>query len=100
MILRERVPVFMQGRIFSLQGMIISSLSTLGCFIGAILTDYVFEPFMQSTGTLQKILSKIVGNGKGAGMGLMFVMAGAIGIIIIIFFRNNRSIRALELLNK
>ena len=99
-ILRERVPVFMQGRIFSLQGMITSSLSPLGCFIGAVLADYVFEPFMQNTGTLQEILSKIVGNGKGAGMGLMFVMAGVLGIIIIIFFRNSHDIRALEITDK
>lgn len=99
-ILRERVPVFMQGRIFSLQGMITSSLSPLGCFIGAVLADYVFEPFMQNTGILQEILSKIVGNGKGAGMGLMFVMAGAIGLIIIIFFRNNHNIKALEVMDK
>lgn len=99
-ILRERVPVFMQGRIFSLQGMITSSLSPLGCFIGAVLADYVFEPFMQNTSTLQKILSKIVGNGKGAGMGLMFVMAGGIGMIIILFFRNNHNIRDLESMDK
>lgn len=99
-ILRERVPVFMQARIFSLQGMITSSLSPLGCFIGAVLADYVFEPFMQNTGTPQKILSKIVGNGKGAGMGLMFVMAGGIGMIIILFFRNNHNIRDLELMDK
>lgn len=95
-ILREKVPVFMQGRIFSLQGMITSSLSPLGCFIGAVLADYVFEPFMQSTGVLQSVLSKIVGNGKGAGMGLMFVLAGIIGIIIIIFFRNSHNIKELE----
>ncbi len=99
-ILRERVPVFMQGRVFSLQGMITSSLSPLGCFIGAVLADYVFEPFMQNTGTLQEILNKIVGNGKGAGMGLMFVIAGAMGIIIIIFFRNNHNIKTLEVMNK
>lgn len=99
-ILRERVPVFMQGRVFSLQGMITSSLSPLGCFIGAILADYVFEPFMQNTGTLQEIFSKIVGNGKGAGMGLMFVMAGVLGIIIIIFFRNSHDIRTLEITDK
>ena len=96
MILRERVPVSMQGRIFSLQGMITSSLSPLGCLLGAVLADYVFEPFMQNNGNLQEVLGKIVGYGKGAGMGLMFVMAGAIGIIITVFLSNSHNIKVLE----
>lgn len=94
-ILRERVPISMQGRIFSLQGMITSSLSPLGCLLGAVLADYIFEPFMQKSGTLQDILGKVVGNGSGAGMGLMFVLAGAAGIIITIFLSNSNSIRTL-----
>lgn len=95
-ILRERVPISMQGRIFSLQGMITSSLSPLGCLPGAVLADCMFEPFMQKSGTLQDILGKIVGNGSGAGMGLMFVLAGTAGIIITIFLCNSGSIRTLE----
>lgn len=95
-ILRERVPVSMQGRIFSLQGMITSSLAPLGCLLGAVLADYVFEPFMQQAGALQGILSRIVGSGKGAGMGLMFVTAGAVGVIITLCLSNNRNIKALE----
>ena len=34
-LLRERVPVSLQGRIFSLQGMITSGLTPLGCLAGA-----------------------------------------------------------------
>lgn len=95
-ILRERVPISMQGRIFSLQGIITSSLAPIGYLLGAILADYVFEPFMQSTGKLQNILSKLVGSGKGAGMGLMFVIAGMFGIIISILLSNNHHIKSLE----
>lgn len=99
-ILREKVPVSMQARIFSLQGMITSSLTPLGCLLGAVLADYVFEPFMQNTGAVQKIVGGIVGTGKGAGMGLMFVAAGAIGIIIVIILGNNNYIKRLEKINK
>lgn len=95
-ILRERVPISMQGRIFSLQGIITSSLAPIGYLLGAILADYVFEPFMQSTGKLQNILSKLVGSGIGAGMGLMFVIAGMFGIIISILLSNNHHIKSLE----
>lgn len=95
-ILRESVPVSMQGRIFSLQGIITSSLAPVGYLLGAILADYIFEPFMQGTGKLQSILSKLVGSGKGAGMGLMFVIAGMFGIIISILLSNNHHIKCLE----
>lgn len=95
-IIRESVPVYMQGRVFSLQGIITQSLAPVGCIIGAALADHAFEPFMQKDGALQKIFGKIVGHGKGAGMGLMFVIAGAVGIIITVFLRNNRNIKALE----
>lgn len=88
-ILRERVPLSMQGRIFSLQGIITSSLTPLGYIIGSILADYMFEPFMQGKGKVQNILSGLVGSGKGAGMGLMFVIAGMLGIIISILLYNN-----------
>ena len=94
-ILRENVPVFMQGRIFSLQGMITQSLTPIGCLMGAVFADYIFEPFMETSSALQEICSKIVGLGKGAGMGLMFVMAGLIGIIIIICLMRNANIKTL-----
>lgn len=95
-ILRERVPLSMQGRIFSLQGIITSSLTPLGYIIGSILADYMFEPFMQGKGKVQNILSGLVGSGKGAGMGLMFVIAGMLGIIISIVLSNNHHIKNLE----
>ena len=86
----------MQGRIFSLQGIITSSLTPLGYIIGSILADYMFEPFMQGKGKVQNILSGLVGSGKGAGMGLMFVIAGMLGIIISILLYNNYHIKSLE----
>jgi MFS family permease len=95
-ILRENVPVSMQGRIFSLQGMITQSLTPMGCLIGAVLADYVFEPFMKKSGVIQNVCSIIVGTGKGAGMGLMFVIAGLIGIVIIACLMNDKNIRVLK----
>lgn len=47
-------------------------------------------------GSLQSLLGRITGTGKGAGMGLIFVMVGMIGIILIILLGNNHNIRDLE----
>lgn len=95
-ILREKVPIQMQGRMFSMQGMITQILAPIGYMLGAILADYVFEPFMKQQGTLQNVFSKIVGDGAGSGIGLIFVLAGLTGIIITLCLYNNQKIRTLE----
>ena len=95
-LLRERVPVSMQGRIFSLQGMITSGLTPLGCLAGAALADYIFEPYMRDAEAVPEILVRLVGYGDGAGMGLIFLLAGAAGIVVCILVSRNPGIRGLE----
>ena len=51
----------------------------LGYFLGGVLADYFFEPFMQTSSFLQQLLSIIVGMGKGSGIAVMFLITGIIG---------------------
>lgn len=95
-LLRERVPIDMQGRIFSLRGMITGMLQPIGYLSGALLADYVMEPFMQKEGAVQSFFSIFVGTGKGAGTGLIFVLAGLCGIVIALCFIRNKTIGALD----
>lgn len=82
-ILREKVDVTMQGRIFSLQGMMTGILTPLGYVTGALLADKVFEPFMRGSGRKIKFLVWLVGEGEGAGMGLIFLAAGLLGMVVL-----------------
>lgn len=95
-ILRERVPLAMQGRLFSLQGMITQILAPVGYLLGAVLADYVFEPFMTRDGALQDFCAGIVGTGDGAGMGLLFVLAGFTGLMVSLVLCRNPRIRGLD----
>lgn len=95
-ILREKVSTSMQGRIFSLQGMITGMLSPVGYLAGALLADYVCEPFMQKSGTVQQFLSVFLGSGKGAGIGLIFTAAGLTGIIVLVILCHNKQIKELD----
>lgn len=95
-ILREKVSASMQGRIFSLQGMITGMLSPVGYLTGALLADYVCEPLMQKSGIVQQFLSVFLGSGKGAGIGLIFVAAGLTGMIVLVFLCHNREIKQLD----
>ncbi|MDO5424881.1 MAG: MFS transporter [Eubacteriales bacterium] len=94
-LLREKVSVAMQGRIFSLQGMITGMLSPLGYLAGAFLADRIFEPFMQRNGKIQAFFSRLVGTGNGSGMGLLFVAAGISGILLLSILSRNPKIKEL-----
>lgn len=95
-ILREAVPVEMQGRVFSVKGMISQVLMPVGYFLGALLADNVFEPFMEGNGATQDFFKKIVGSGSGSGMALMFVITGLIGLIVCFILQKNKHIKALN----
>lgn len=95
-ILRERVDVDMQGRIFSLQGMITQFLTPMGYLIGALLADYILEPLMKKQNTVQKLFAAVVGTGNGSGIAVIFVLAGSLGIIILALSCKSPKIRNLE----
>ncbi len=62
--------------------MIASIASPIGMMLAGTLADYVFEPMMQVGGWGVDLFAWLVGTGPGAGMGLMMVLAGAVGVIL------------------
>lgn len=80
-IMRTKVPAQMQGRVFSTRDTLQFFTRPLGLFLGGILADKVFEPFMQSASPLQRLLCVIVGPGKGSGIAVMFLITGVTGVI-------------------
>ncbi len=81
-LMRIRVPVSMQGRVFATRDSIQYCTIPLGMLLGGVLADHVFEPFMQGTGTLQGVFSGLVGSGAGSGVALMYLCTGVAGIAV------------------
>jgi len=79
---QTKVPLDVQGRVFAYRGMIASIASPIGMMLAGTLADYVFEPMMQVGGWGVDLFGRLVGTGPGAGMGLMMVLAGAVGVIL------------------
>jgi len=79
---QTKVPHDVQGRVFAYRGMIASIASPVGMILAGTLADYVFEPMMQVGGWGVDLFGKLVGTGPGAGMGLMMLLAGAVGVIL------------------
>lgn len=92
---RSRIPISMQGRVYSTRNTLQFFTIPLGYFMGGILVDKVFEPFMASRNS-ESVLLKIFGQGKGSGAALLFFVIAFIGIITCLVFRKDPYIWKLE----
>lgn len=95
-ILYRKIPAAIQGRVFAVRNAIQYSTIPIGIILGGYLADHVFEPFMCSTGKAAGLLGKIVGNGTGSGMAVMFLCTGICGFAISIASCFNHKIRNLD----
>lgn len=77
-LMRENVPIEMQGRVFSTRDTPQNGFIPLGLLAGGWLTDHVFEPFMTRPSAVQAWLSQWFG-GSGAGIALLFLLTGLAG---------------------
>ncbi len=95
-ILYRRIPSAMQGRVFAVRNAIQYSTIPVGIILGGYLADYVFEPFMASGSRIAGALGKIVGNGAGSGMAVMFLCTGVCGFTVSAASCFNREIKKLD----
>lgn len=92
---RTRIPTEMQGRVYSARNALQFFTIPLGYFLGGILVDKVFEPWMTRLSP-DSLLTHLFGNEKGAGAAFLFFIIGIAGVVICLTFRKNRWIRCLE----
>lgn len=78
---QSKVAPDLQGRVFAARGMIAQVGAPVSMLLAGFLADRVFEPFMMPGGSGVRLFGWLVGSGPGAGMSLMFVIAGALGML-------------------
>ena len=93
---QSKVPPDLRGRVFAIRRLIAWFVLPLSTAIAGPLADQVFEPAMQPGGVLSSIFGGLVGTGPGAGMGLMFVLAGAIAALIAVLAYTVPTLREVE----
>ena len=89
---QSKVPPDLQGRVFAMHRLIAWFVLPLSSAIVGPLADQVFEP----GGALSSIFGELVGTGPGAGMGLMFVLAGAMAALIAVLAYAVPTLREVE----
>ncbi|MBQ2956585.1 MAG: MFS transporter [Clostridia bacterium] len=92
---RSRIPVEMQGRVYSARNTLQFFTIPLGYLLGGALVDRVCEPLMASL-EQEHFLSELLGTGKGTGAALLFLCLAALGVAVCLYFRRDRHIRALD----
>ena len=84
--MREQIPLELQGRVFSAESTLKNCAIPLGLFLGGLLADHVFEPFMMSDSSLQRWLTPLFGKGTGSGLAVQFFIMGVLGVILCLIY--------------
>jgi len=78
---QAKVPPDIQGKVFATRRLIAQISTPVAVILGGRLADVVFEPAMASGGAFARFFEPLVGTGPGAGMALLFVFSGILGVI-------------------
>lgn len=92
---RSVIPVEMQGRVFAARNSFQFFTIPVGYFLGGLLVDQVFEPFL-ATRSEGSLFVRCFGSGKGSGAAFLFAVLWLMGIGVCLLFRGDRAIWELE----
>ncbi|HEU4407582.1 MAG TPA: MFS transporter [Polyangiaceae bacterium] len=81
---QRKVPADVQGRVFGARAMIALSFGPLAYATSGPLADYVFNPLLVEGGPLAASAGAVFGVGPARGIGLLFVVLGAAGVLALV----------------
>jgi hypothetical protein len=93
---QSKVESHVQGRVFATQQMVARCAAPLAYLLAGPLADRVFNPLLTMDGPLAASLGGVLGTGPGRGIGLIFVLMGAIKIAITLLARSDPHLRHVE----
>jgi hypothetical protein len=79
---QSKVAPDVQGRVFAVRRMIASSMTPLAYIVAGPLADRVFRPLLLEGGALVNSVGQLIGVGPGRGTGFMFIIVGAVSILV------------------
>lgn len=95
-LLQRQVPLELRGRVFAFTGTLTGAMLPLAYSIAGPLADLVFEPALRPGGALVPFVGRFVGEGAGRGIAVMFLIAGALTILVTALAALSRSLRGLD----
>jgi len=80
-VMSSKVAHAVQGRVFALRVLLITTSFTIAYLTAGPLADTVFEPLLAVGGPLATSIGSLIGVGPGRGIGLMFVVLGLLATL-------------------
>ena len=93
---RIKIPLELQGRVFSARNTIQYLFLPIGIFLSGFLNDFIFYPIIKDNNFLIKSLSFLGKNNQEISIALLYIFIGFFGIIGSITFRNNKNFKDLN----
>jgi hypothetical protein len=86
---QTKVESGVQGRALAASSMVSIGAIELGYLVAGPLADHVFEPLLADGGLLAGSVGQVIGTGPGRGVALMFVVFGALCMLVAVigYFR-------------
>jgi MFS family permease len=75
---QRKAPSHLLGRCFAIQQLVVHIVTGIGYCLSGPLSDRVFEPLLRQGGALAGSAGRVIGVGAGRGIGLMFIVLGAL----------------------
>jgi MFS family permease len=95
-ILQTKIAPEVLGRATAAQQLIAMSALPVAILLAGPLADHVFEPLLAAGGPLAGTVGRVVGVGPGRGIGLLFIVLGALIVVALAAGWANPRIRNLE----
>jgi DHA3 family macrolide efflux protein-like MFS transporter len=95
-LLQAIVPGDMQGRVFAIFMQLSLLLTPVGYLLIGPLADQVFTPLVGSSAWTESTLGTLFGAGAAGGMGVLFAITGALGLIVTFITYALPSVRHME----
>ena len=73
---QSKVALDVQGRVFAVRRMIAWASMPLAYLVAGPLADHVFEPLLAVNGPLAGSVGRLIGVGRGRGIGLLYIVLG------------------------
>ncbi len=93
---QSKVAPDVQGRVFAVRRMIAMSMTPLAYIAAGPLADRVFVPLLLEGGALVNTVGRLIGVGPGRGTGFMFIVIGALSILVAAAGYLNPHVRNVE----
>jgi MFS family permease len=93
---QSKVAPEVQGRVFATQQMVARAAAPLAYLLAGPLADRVFNPLLTVDGPLARGMGQVLGTGPGRGIGLIFLLMGAVKVAVTLMGRSNPRIRNVE----